>query len=153
MADIRIVEEPTCTTAVIRASVPMAELTSFFDRAFGTVAAAVGEQGLRIVGPPFARYFGPPGERVELEAGFPVNHEPAPAGEVSPGTLPGGTAYQALHRGPYDGLAVTYAELAEAVAEDEDAEPTGEMWEYYVTDPGAEPDPGKWLTRIVQPLQ
>jgi effector-binding domain-containing protein len=153
MAEIRLVEEPAHITAVVRTAVRMDAITAFFDHVFGDVVEVVQEQGLRIVGPPFARYLGPPADTVDLEAGFPVNREPVPARDVVPGTLPGCTAYQVLHRGPYDGLAAAYGELARTVEQDPDATPTGEMWEYYLTDPGTEPDPGNWLTRIVQPLR
>jgi AraC family transcriptional regulator len=35
---------------------------------------------------------------------------------------------------------------AEAVA------PAREMWEYYLSDPGTEPDPARWKTLVVWPV-
>ena len=42
------------TTAVIRRVVPTARLAEFFDGSFGTLAAAVTEQGVGVAGPAFA---------------------------------------------------------------------------------------------------
>jgi AraC family transcriptional regulator len=30
---------------------------------------------------------------------------------------------------------------------------TGDPWEVYVTDPGDEPDPSKWQTELVYPIE
>lgn len=65
--------------------------------------------------------------------------------------LPGGRAVVGIHVGPFDSLASTYQELLAWVAA-EGLELAVGMWEVYLTDPSAEPDPSRWRTRIVWPL-
>jgi hypothetical protein len=48
---VHTVEQPT---AVVHERIPMAALSDFFGRAFGTVMAAAQAQGVQLAGPPFA---------------------------------------------------------------------------------------------------
>jgi effector-binding domain-containing protein len=138
--------------AVVRADVPTEELPAFFGRAFHQVMQAVQDQGLTVTGPPFGFYPRMPTETIEVAAGFPVSAEVEPDGEVSALGLPGGRAIVGVHVGPYDTLAQTYGELAEWAASQE-LELSGAMWESYLTDPAAEPDPAKWQTEITWPTR
>jgi effector-binding domain-containing protein len=137
--------------AAIRAEVPMAELRNVFDRGFHAVMQAVQAQGVAITGPPFGFYPRMPTDTVEVVVGFPVARAIAAAGEVEPFELPGGRAVTGMHVGPYEKLAETYDRLmtwtrAEGLA-------LGHaMWESYLSDPSAEPDPNTWRTLIVWPL-
>lgn len=151
MADIRIVDHPLEQTAVMREQVPMARLTEFFPRAFGATMAAAQAQGLALAGPPFGKYYGIPGETVDVEAGFPVAGAVSDVDGVFAGTLPAGRVVQAVHVGPYDTLPDTYGEVQRWVDERGlSTQPL--MWESYQTDPGEQPDPSQWQTVIVIPL-
>jgi effector-binding domain-containing protein len=152
MTEFEIVEVEPQQAAVIRAEVPMAELPSVFDRGFHAVMAAVAEQGLAVTGPPFGFYPSLPGDTVEVAVGFPVSGPVAPAGEVTGMELPGGRAVQAVHVGPYDTLERTYGELMAWVQGQGLRLATG-MWESYLSDPAAEPDPATWRTQITWPLE
>jgi effector-binding domain-containing protein len=55
------------------------------------------------------------------------------------------------HVGPYEALAQTYEQLT-AWARAEGLPLAEGMWESYLSDPGAEPDPSTWRTLIVWPL-
>ena len=66
-------------------------------------------------------------------------------------SLPGGQAVVGTHVGPYDQLEGTYGELMTWVKL-EGLELAEGMWEQYVSDPAAEPDPATWRTLIVWPL-
>lgn len=137
--------------AAIQAEVPMAQLRTVFDRAYGAVARAVADQGVQLVGPPFGFYPRMPTDTVAVAAGFPVAAPITADGDVVPLELPGGLAITGVHVGPYDTLEQTYAELAEwaAAAGYRLAE---QMWETYLSDPSAQPDPATWQTRIVWPV-
>lgn len=80
-------EQPT---AVVRATLPFAELAGFFGRAFEAVLAALATQGVAPTGPPFAFYPGIVVETVEVAADFPTERPVDPSGEVVALTLPGG---------------------------------------------------------------
>ncbi|HET9650209.1 MAG TPA: GyrI-like domain-containing protein [Microlunatus sp.] len=150
MADTQLVELDEQPTAVIRAVIATNEIVAFFDRAFGAVMQTLAAQGVAPAGPPFALYHGMPTDTIELEAGFPVAAAVEPAGDVVPGTLPGGRAVQAMHQGPYDTLPTTYAEVRQRLAE-EGFEPGPHVWECYLTDPQEQPDPETWQTLVVWP--
>ena len=145
---IKTSEQPT---AVLRERVPMANLTEFFGRAFGAVRAAAQAQHASPTGPPFALYHGMPTDTVDVEAGFPVTPGFSAAGDVISGLLPGADAFEAVHKGPYDTLERTYALILERMSA-EGMTPSDTMWEFYLSDPEREPDPGKWQTRVVWPV-
>jgi effector-binding domain-containing protein len=148
----RLKEQPT---AVVRETVPMNALRDFFGRAFRAVTGAVQQQHVQLAGPPFALYRGMPTDVVDVEAGFPVAAPITRAGGgptgVTAGSLPAGQAFEAMHIGPYDGLPQTYGAILSRM-QAEGVTPGHAMWEYYLSDPGAEPDPSKWKTLVVWPV-
>ena len=84
---------------------------------------------------------------VELEAGFPVPAAVEPAGDVVPGSLPGGTAARVEHHGPYDRLGESWEALL-AWLEAEGHQPGPVLWETYVTEPSPEVDPSDLVTEL-----
>lgn len=151
MTEIRIVDNVEQPTAVLRERVAMSGLSEFFGRAYSTVAAAMGEQGVQVVGPPFALYHGMPTDTIDVEAGFPAASVVAVGDGVEPGVLPAGRAAEAVHVGSYDTLSQTYDEVVRWV-QDQGMQLGPDMWEYYLTDPSTEPDPTSWRTRVVCPV-
>lgn len=151
--DIKSTELQEQPTAMLRETVPMNALREFFDRAYKAVMAAVQQQNVQLAGPPFALYRGMPTDVVDVEAGFPLA-APYPGGAeggVSAGVLPAGPALQAMHVGPYDSLPETYSAVM-ARMRAEGLTPGDAMWEYYLSDPAAEPDPAVWKTLVVWPV-
>jgi predicted enzyme related to lactoylglutathione lyase/effector-binding domain-containing protein len=150
-------EEPVlvhCTeqpTAVVRETVAMDALPEFFSRAFGAVMAEAQGQNVQLAGPPFALYRGMPTETVDVEAGFPVAGSLADTGTVAPGTLPEADAFEAVHTGPYDTLGETYSAIQDRIRE-AGKNPSSAMWEFYLNGPPSEPDPSKWQTKVVWPV-
>jgi effector-binding domain-containing protein len=135
--------------------VVLAELPSFFGRAFATVAAYLGERGERPCGPPISFYefaWRGPAEKVEVTAGYPVED----AIEAAPGltlvTLPGGPAATTVHWGPYERLHETYAVLTRWMAA-KGHTPAAMMWEQYVVGPSAQADPARWRTNVIYPFR
>ena len=137
--------------AVVRAEVPMEELRTVFDRGFGEVMRVAGAQGIAITGPPFGFYPRMPTDTVEVAVGFPVSATVTPDGDVTPFELPGGRVVVGMHVGTYESLEASYRELTEWAAV-EGHSLAGHMWESYLTDPRAQPDPASWQTRITWPL-
>lgn len=151
MTTFELVQRTELPAAVVHATVPMKELPRFFAHALHETLEAIRAQGLTPMGPPFARYLGPPGETVELEAGFPVPRTIEREGEVLPSTLPGGRCAHALHVGPFDEIKRTYGEL-ERWMTTQHVSPRGETIEVYLSDPEREPDPATWRTEILWPV-
>lgn len=138
-------------TAGLRRTVAMAELTGFFSEAFSSTAAQLQAQGLHPAGPPFGKYYGTPGATVDLEAGFPVNGDFRPAGDIQPGVLPGGRAVEMVHEGPYDTMETSYATIGAFLAE-RGLAPDAVMWESYLDGPDSGREPSHWQTLLVWPV-
>jgi predicted enzyme related to lactoylglutathione lyase/effector-binding domain-containing protein len=145
---VHCTEQPT---AVVRETVAMAALTEFFSRAFGAVMAEAKKQNVQVAGPPFALYRGMPTETVDVEAGFPIAGSLADTGSVVTGTLPETDAFEVVHTGPYDTLGDTYAAIQKRIRE-AGKSPSDTMWEFYLNGPPSEPDPSKWQTKVVWPV-
>lgn len=145
---VKIVPSPA---AVVRDTVPVNDLPSFFGRAFGAAAAAAAGQGLKLVGAPFAFYPSAPNDVVEVAAGFPVSAAVEPAGAVVPMELPGGRAATIVHVGPYDSMEETYEQIRVWMA-GQGLTPADHVWEVYLSDPSTAPDPSAWRTQIFWPV-
>jgi effector-binding domain-containing protein len=139
-------------TATVRVEVASADVPEAMGRIFQTVHQALSKQGAEADGAPFARYhaFGDP---VDLEAGVMVKAPIVADGEVKPSRLPDGPALIAIHAGPYETLSDTYEAMRAWLEASTSHRPNGGPWELYITDPSAEPDPNKWLTEVICPLQ
>ncbi len=158
MSDVEIRDEPRRRTAVIHGSMPMADLPAFMDRAFPALFGAVAAAGLVPGGAPFSRYFTFGPDLIDMETGVTIADVPGMpervfdgSGDVQPGELPAGQVAVGWHVGPYDTIGATYERLL-AWAGEQGREPSGALWEVYVTDPSAEPDPAAWRTQIFVPL-
>ena len=151
MDECRLVELDARDTAVVRATVPLSELPAFFAQAYPAVLTVLATQGVEPTGPPFAWYAGPPTGEVVLEAGFAVPHRIEPSGEVVASTLPAGRVVRTVHVGPYGTMSATYDRMRAWILEHR-LIPTMPMWEVYLTDPGADPDPATWRTEICWPV-
>jgi effector-binding domain-containing protein len=135
---VEVTEATAQPAAVVRGHARPLELPAFLGGAFDAVIRALGEQHLHPAGPPFARYR-PTGDGFDVEAGFPTDGSPRPAGTVVPAELPGGWIATAVHRGSYESLGATYDALGRWLAE-HGYEPAGAPWESYLDEPGvAEP--------------
>ncbi len=136
--------------AAIRIESPLATIGQAISAAFGELYAYLGAQRIS-GGPPFCLYreFAP--DRVVCDAGTAVEVAPPETDRVKVIELPGGRVARALHTGPYEQIATSYAELNRWIeAQGERPGPT--MWEVYLTDPETEPDPDRWQTEIYQLL-
>lgn len=152
MTDIEMTQSRRQGTAVVRDRVPIDQIKDLFDRALPAVVSALTAQGLRPSGPPFAKYIGKPAETVEIEVGFPVPRTITPVDGVAPGTLPAGAAVRAVHVGPYATIGRTYGEMRTWMKH-KGLEPANVMWETYLSDPSAQPDPATWRTEVWWPVE
>ena len=102
-------------------------------------------------GQPFARYHGEHDGKLDVEAGVPTMTPGRSGDGISVSELPAGEAAVTTHVGPYDGLGAAHQALTRW-AKDNGRQAAGGAWEVYVSDPGEEPDPTKWETRVFLPL-
>ncbi|MFN8125500.1 MAG: GyrI-like domain-containing protein [Candidatus Nanopelagicales bacterium] len=151
MTDFALTDLPAQPTAVIRGTVAMADLRTFFDSSFGAVVAAIQTQGLTPQGPPFARYLGMPTDTVDVEIGFPVAGF-TDTDTVVAGELPACRAVVGTHVGSYEGLHTTWQQM-QAWGSQQQLAWGGSFWEIYLTDPRTVAGPEENLTRLIQPLR
>jgi effector-binding domain-containing protein len=136
-------------TAAVRRTVAEEAVPTTLGRIFDRVLGTLESQGVAPIGPPFAWYHAQ-GERVDLEAGFPVETDIRPEGEVRPSTLPAGPTLVAVHVGPFDTLSDTYRLVEERMAELGCLPRDGPI-ECYLTD-AETTAPAGWRTELRQPV-
>jgi effector-binding domain-containing protein len=142
-----LVTADAVTTAVVRRTVPMAEIAGFYDSAFGTLVEALARQGVTPAGPAFGLYHGAPAETADIEAGFPTEGPVEADGDVVASSLPAGRVARVVHRGAYDALGESWGRLYSwAVAQG--LQPGPLMWELYVTEPNPDMDPAELRTEL-----
>ncbi|NIK59157.1 GyrI-like domain-containing protein [Kribbella shirazensis] len=141
---------PAQRTAVIRATLRRAELSTWFPAALDHVAAYLRRHDIAPRGFPFARYHVRSAHRFEVETGFPVDALIVGDGTVQPSSLPGGTVVVAWHIGPYDELGEAY-EAVDEWLKDAHAIRCGDAWEVYHDAPTR--DPHFACTEVVQPCR
>ena len=156
MSDFDVIDFPGMLTAVVRRTrLPVSELRTFMDTAFGALGRATEAGDLRPAGPAFSRYDSEFGETVDLEVGFPIDESLA-ANIVTEGVdivaseLPAGRIATTKFVGEYDGLGQAWGDFIGAV---KDAGYRTELpfWEAYDSMPqeGVVPTTGLAL-RIVE---
>lgn len=138
-------------TAVVRASMPAAQIPAWIGDAYEEVHRYLVDRSIRVDGPPFARYAFH-GDIVDVEAGFPVLGPVPGSGRVTASRLPGGPAAVTTHHGRYEDLALAYQAVIDWLKE-HGLETAGPHWEVYYTNPAAQPDPATWSTDLVVPYR
>jgi len=142
-----LVDLPAVPTAVIAAVIAPDELVALFDRSYGQIATVAAAQGIELGGPAFARYNGPPGDRIDLEVGFPVERPVEGSGEVRAGTLPARRVARVVHHGGFDGLGAAWGALETWIGE-HGLVPGPVLWEVYLTEPSPDMDPADLRTEL-----
>lgn len=140
--------EPPSFALTVRKTIAVSELSSFFARSFmGIVSASES----KIVGAPFAIYHRWSKDSTDVEAGMPVELPAISNDPYMARVLSGGPIVRASYYGPYEGTEAAHNEIY-AYIQKNGLTITGSPWEVYLTDPGTEPDPSRWLTYICYPV-
>jgi effector-binding domain-containing protein len=134
--------------ACVHGRILHAELPAFLAAAYSKVPAASAQQGLRLSGPPYARYRFEKDGILDVEAGFPISGAMSRTGDVGPGTLPGGHVLTTVHVGAYDEAGDAYDAL-EAHLSENGYESAGAAWGCYLDGPDV-PEP---RTKVYKPVR
>ncbi|GAB2646852.1 GyrI-like domain-containing protein [Prescottella soli] len=145
--DIRIRDLPEQPAAIVRGAVTVEAIPAFLGPAFDAVARAATDQGVEIVGPPFGRFLPLPGDRWNIEAGFPLERDLVEAGPVESASLPAGPCACTVHAGGYDTVESAYVALTQWISEHGYAT-VGEPWESYLD----APDTPRPRTEVFMPV-
>jgi effector-binding domain-containing protein len=147
----QIVRTTTRRTAIIRLTIPRAEIRNVMGPGIAELMAAVVAQGIAPAGPLFSHHLRMDPDTFDFEIGLPLADPILPAGRVQASQLPAATVARTVYHGPYEGLGTAWAEFnAWITAEGHTAGPN--LWECYVAGPEASSDPTTWRTEFNRPL-
>ncbi|MEN8227498.1 MAG: GyrI-like domain-containing protein [Bacteroidota bacterium] len=120
---------------------------------YGKIMMEVGKQQLDVIGAPFVHYldYDETNGHSNYVAGIPVLKTGENSGEVYSISYDEMKVVQAMHTGPYEEFTKSY-DLLDQYMQSNSLDMTGEAFEFYLTDPGREPDPSRWQTLIAFPL-
>ncbi len=135
----------------IQRQVAPAELQGVFAECFPQIFGHCMQAGHAIAGHPMARYISAEEPLFTVDCIIPLQQAAPGEGEIQAGTLQAGPVAFATHSGPYEGLGQSYDAIERWIA-DNGLTKNGAAWEWYITDPGDEPDPAKWATEIYWPI-
>ena len=121
---------------------------------YGMIMMEVGKQNLQIAGAPFVHYldYDEATGHSNYVAGIPVLKTGDNSGQVYSRTYDEMKVVQAIHTGPYEEFTISYG-LLDQYIQSNPIDLTGEAFEFYLTDPGTEPDQTKWQTIIAFPVR
>jgi effector-binding domain-containing protein len=146
-----IVQTEAQPAAVIRLTIPRAEIQTVMGPAIAEVLAAVAAQGLAPTGPVFSHHLRMDPETFDFEVGVPVKTPITSTGRVHASQLPAATVARTVYRGPYEGLGSAWCEFGEWIAT-EGHKPAANLWECYAAGPESNADPATWRTQLNRPL-
>lgn len=147
----QITQAAVQTTAVIRLTIPRAEIQKVMGPGFGELIAALASQGIAPAGPMYSHHFRMDPEIFDFEIGVPVSSPISPTGRVHPGELPAAKVARTVYQGPYEGLGPAWGEFDAWIAA-QGLTSAPNLWEFYVTGPESNPDPAAWRTELNRPL-
>lgn len=138
-----------------RVQLASADISTELANIYGTLMGHLGLHGGAVLeGAPFARWhsYDPTPEGLsDMEAGFHISGSMPAAEGILSYDLPAQKAYKVEYTGPYVEMFRTW-DAFRAWMQEQGHQASGPSWEEYITDPGLEPDPQKWLTFLYIPV-
>lgn len=138
--------------AVIPVTVPRSQIQDVMGPGLSELMATLGSQGVTPTGPWFTRHWRMDPKVFDFEIGVPVAQSVIAAGRVKPSELPATTVARTVYHGDYEGLGGAWQEFVDWIVAHGHT-PAEWLWETYLTDPAANPDPGSWRTELTKPLE
>ena len=144
---MHIEELPEVTVAYVPTEAKSAELTPALAGAYGAISQHLIAQEAEMTAMPMANYLEYKDELVVFEPMIPINKTIEESESVKVKTMPQAKMAVFYHYGDYSGLSAAHEEALK-VLETAGIQAGVASLEIYETDPGLEPDPNKWLTKI-----
>jgi len=147
-----IVHTAAQPAAVIRFTIPRAEIRNVMGPAMRELAETAAAQGVGPGGPLFSHHFRMDPGIFDFVVGVPVTAAFSPVGRIESGQLPAAAVVQTIYHGPYEGLAAAWQEFDNWIAAN-GYKIAGDLWERYVAGPESGPDQSQWRTELSRPLR
>jgi effector-binding domain-containing protein len=150
--DPQITRSSAQRTAIIRITVPRAQIHEVMGPGCQELMATLAAQGVAPAGPLYTHHLRMDPEVFDFELGVPVSAAVHAAGRVQPGELPEAMVARAMYQGPYERLGAAWAELEKWIAA------TGhrsapDLWERYIAGPESGQDSSQWRTELNRRLR
>ncbi|MDX1476583.1 MAG: SRPBCC family protein [Saprospiraceae bacterium] len=144
---------PERTFMARRAVVKWADMQAFYATHLPRIGAAAARAGVQMNGMPCGLYYSwdEENEETDMAAAMPVARA-FEGKDMEVIRLPAAKAAVVDYYGDYDNLGAAH-EAIDAYLQNFGLTSAPPVVEEYVTDPGTEPDPAKWLTRIVYRIE
>jgi effector-binding domain-containing protein len=137
--------------AIIRFTIPRAEIRNVMGPGHSELMDAVAAQGIIPIGPWFSHHLRMDPEIFDFEIGVPIAAPFSAVGRVTAGQLPAATVARTVYHGGYEGLGAAWGEL-DAWVKAEGHTPAPDLWECYVAGPESGSDSTTWRTELNRPL-
>jgi effector-binding domain-containing protein len=154
----KLEERPMQHYMGIRTLAALPELSTVIPQLHSEVMKWLQQQGISPNGAPFIRYHVINMEtKLDIEMGWPIANPLSGEGRITAGVIPAGRYATVLYTGDYSGLMEANRVLIDwakdsGIQWDRWDDPNGDAFrsrlEFYITDPGNEPDPSKWETEV-----
>jgi effector-binding domain-containing protein len=146
-----ITQTTTQLTAVIRLTIPRAEIQNVMGPGIAELMATIAAQGITPTGPWFDHHLKMAEDTWNFEICVPVSAPVVASGRVRPSQWPAMKVARTVYRGPYEGLADAWGEFLDWItANGHTAAP--DLYQCYVAGPESGPDPANWRTEFTKPL-
>ncbi len=156
--DVQQIDYPGQKFLLIRKTVSMREegaMQRFFSESFGKIAAFVAQHNAQMAGMPCGLYFtwDESTGMTDMAAAIPVGQKIDASSEgIEYLEIPASKALLIDYYGDYSDLGAAHQAM-DAYLSANDLEHIPPVIEQYVTDPGAEPDSNRWLTKVIYLLK
>lgn len=148
---VALVEMPGAVYLEMRREVRSEDISSEMQEMYGVLLDYVYEHEAQLAGHPISFVYSKTDSTVNIGAGVPVSVELPDTDEIKRMVLSPSKAAMLVYMGSYTGISKAY-EALDAWLEQHELVPAAPIYEVYITDPGSEPDPAKWVTEVYAPL-
>ncbi len=147
--EIEAIDLPERFYVAVRKTVSMDKITETYAENFGKIYKALTDDGIEMAGMPSGLYYTWDEEKQETDmaVGIPTTKK-AEVDAFTSITLPAGKGLLINYYGPYEGLEDAHIAMERYLTKN-GMNATMPAIEEYVTDPQAESDPNKWLTKVI----
>ncbi|RQW08269.1 hypothetical protein EH222_05855 [candidate division KSB1 bacterium] len=147
--EIKKMKYPSTAYAAIRSEIKMNDIKSFFESSYAAINMAMEGSGATMAGAPVGLFFKWDEENgvADVAAGIPTRKR-VETDEVQIFNLPEASALYIDFYGPFEETELAHWALMK-YCEKSGIAIRGPVVEQYLTDPASEPDPDKWLTRVI----
>jgi len=147
--EIEIVEVKSTPALAFRSRAIPAQIAQSMGMAFGQIMEYVGDTKH---GTPMSIWYDWQSDTLEFDNVIPLDEPMEGKGNIKSIVTYAGRAIKAVHTGDYESTQHSWKLMGDYIHENK-LELNGDPYEVYITDPGMEPDPSKWITELYWPVK